>query len=64
VAAAIRRLDAPESLGAIARRMTCVIAPEEVAPRLRDIHGWRIEATSPVEVCRDALAAAGDEAQP
>ena len=62
VAAAVRRLDTPESIGAMARRVTCAIAPEEVAPRFQDVHGWRIEATSPVEACRDALAAAGEEA--
>ena len=31
VAAAIRRLDAPESIGAMVRRVTCVVGPEDVA---------------------------------
>jgi glycosyltransferase involved in cell wall biosynthesis len=64
VAAAISCLDTPDSIGAMARRVTCAIAPEEVTPRFRDVSGWRIAATSPVEACRDALAAAGEEALP
>ena len=64
VAAAIRRLDTVELLGAMARRVVCAIAPGEVTPGFRDAHGWSIETGSPVATCREALAAAGADALP
>jgi glycosyltransferase involved in cell wall biosynthesis len=64
VGAALRRLHAPESIGALARRVTVAVASQDGAAGDRASDGWSIMATSPVEACRDALAAAGEDARP
>ncbi len=62
--AAIKRLDAPESIGALARRVTVAVTSQDVAEGKRVNDGWSVMATSPVEACRDALAAAGEDDLP
>ena len=64
IGAALRRLDAPESIGALARRVTVAVTSQDVAAGDRVSDGWSIMATSPVEACRDALAAAGEDELP
>jgi len=58
--AAIARLDDAELLGAMANRVTCAVAPDDVPHALQAPEGWSIVTVSPVEACRDALAAAGE----
>jgi glycosyltransferase involved in cell wall biosynthesis len=63
VRAAIARLQRPELLGAIARRVTCAVAPDDAAavcpPR-----AWRVRTTGVIAACRDAIAAAAEEHSP
>ena len=62
IRAAITRLDDAELLGAIANRVTCAVALDDVPSTLKTPEGWSMVTGSPVEACRDALAAAGAEA--
>ena len=64
VRAAITRLDSSELLGAIADRVTCAVAPEDVPAAFQTPEGWSVVTASPVEACRDALAAAGEDERP
>jgi hypothetical protein len=61
IRAAIARLDSVELLGSIANRVTCAAALDDVPSSLPTLEGWRIVTTPPVEACRDALAAAGED---
>ena len=54
VGAAMARLQRPELLGAIARRMTCAVRPE----------AWQVRTTGAIAACRDAIAAAAEERSP
>jgi glycosyltransferase involved in cell wall biosynthesis len=64
VDAALRRLETPEAIGAIARRVTVAVEFQHDAEGARVSDGWSVVATSPVEACRDALAAAGEDGLP
>ena len=64
IRAAIARLADAELLGAMANRVTCAAALDDVPPALPTPEGWSIVTGSPVEACRDALAAAGEDERP
>ena len=58
LAPAIERLDSPDLIGPIARRVTCVVGSDEVSLGANPPRGWTIRSTRPVQAGRDAIAAA------
>jgi glycosyltransferase involved in cell wall biosynthesis len=64
VRAAIARLHRQELLGAVARRVTCAIAPENTASVFRLAGTWHMRTTGAIAACRDAIAAAAEERSP
>ena len=64
IRAAITRLDDAELLGAIANRVTCAAVVDDVPSTLQTPEGWSMVTASPVEACRDALAAASEDERP
>ncbi len=63
VRAAVERLQRPEYLGAIARRVSCVVESELVAGGVQPARRWNIGATRAVEACELAMAAAAEADQ-
>lgn len=60
----MKRFEAPGSIGTLARRVTCAAMPDHADAVDRAVHRWNVVWTSPVAACDEALAAAGQDAQP
>jgi glycosyltransferase involved in cell wall biosynthesis len=61
---AIERLAGVDLLGAVARRVTCVVGSGEVLRGVTAPRGWTIRSTLPVEAGGDAIAEAADHSCP
>ena len=61
---AIARFERQEFLGAVARRVTCAIAPENTAVPFAPEGVAHAHDRSSIAACRDAIAAAAEERSP